>query len=105
MTKSELRMVLHRPVLPPVEEGGDQADGEAGEEKVEAECSVDLLVVCWQEVRKEEVYDSFENARKRRTQMTDSVDDADVDPSGDNEEGVEIVSPALRVGVEVGRSC
>ena len=74
-------------------------------EKVEAECSVDLLAACWQEMRKEEVYDSFENARKRRTQMTDSVGDADVDPSGDNEEGVEIVSPALRVGVEVGRSC
>ena len=37
--------------------------------------------------------------------MTDSVDDADVDPDGDNQEGVEIVSPALRVGVEVGCSC
>ena len=37
--------------------------------------------------------------------MTDSVDDADVDPDGDNEEGVEIVSPALLGGIEVGGSC
>ena len=37
--------------------------------------------------------------------MTDSVDDADVNSGGDNQEGVEIVSPALRGRVEVGGSC
>lgn len=37
--------------------------------------------------------------------MTDSVDDADIDPSGDNQESVEIVRPALCGRLEVGCSC
>ena len=59
MTRSEADVVLHRLVLPSVEVGGNQADGEAGkasEEKVETKRSVDLLLACcWKEVREEEV--------------------------------------------------
>ena len=59
MTRSEADVVLHRLVLPSVEVGGDQADGEAGEageEKVETKHSADLLpACCWKEVREEEV--------------------------------------------------
>ena len=58
MTRSEAHVVLHRLVLPSVEVGGDQADGEAGkagEEKVETKRSADLLAAFWKEVREEEV--------------------------------------------------
>ena len=66
MTRSEAHIVLHRPVFPPVEVGGHHADGQAGDagqEEVEEKCSSDPLAASWEEVRKEEVNNSFENAR------------------------------------------
>ena len=55
-------------------------------------------------MREEVVGDSLENVCNRGTQNSNGVDDADVDASRDNQEGVKIVSNALGVGVEVGSS-
>ena len=68
MTGVEGNVVLDRLVLPAVEVGGHKADGQAGdagEKKVEAEGSADLLMFSfffWEEVREEEVGNSFKNA-------------------------------------------
>ena len=55
-------------------------------------------------MREEVVGNSLENVCNRGTQNSNGVDDADVDASRDNQEGVKIVSNALGVGVEVGSS-
>ena len=55
-------------------------------------------------MREQVVGDSFQNAWNRRAQKTDSVDDADVNSRGDNQEGVDIVGQAPLVGLEVGSS-
>ena len=68
MTGVEGDIVLHRLVLPAVEVGGHEADGQAGgaaEKKMKAEGSADLLMspfFFWEEVREEEVGNSFKNA-------------------------------------------
>ena len=68
MTGVEGNVVLQRLVLPAVEVGGHEADGqagEAGEKEMEVAGSVDLLMspfFFWEEVREEEVSNSFKNA-------------------------------------------
>ena len=68
MTGVEGDVVLHRLVLPAVKVGGHKADGQAGdagEQKMEAEGSADLLMFpffFWEEVREEEVGNSIKNA-------------------------------------------
>ena len=52
----------------------------------------------WEKV----VGDPFQNTCGGGAKKTDSVDDADVDPSRDNQECIKIVGSALRVGLEVG---
>ena len=59
----ELNMVLHLPAIPPVEEGGDQAEGgsgEAAQHELDEKCPA--FPLAGEEEREEVVEDSFQNA-------------------------------------------
>ena len=59
----ELHLVLHLPVVPPVEEAGDQAEGgsgEAAQNKLDEKCPA--FPLAGEEEREEVVEDSFKNA-------------------------------------------
>ena len=96
VTNREFHMVLHLPAFPPVEVSGDQAEGEVGEA---AQNQLDekrlAFPLDWEEEREKVVENSFQNAGQRWTQLLDSVEAAQVDPSGDDKEGVEDVGSAL----------
>ena len=106
MDNGEAHVVLHCLVFPAMEVGGDQAGGQAGEdgdEEVEAKGFVNVKFTgrrcwSWEKVWEKVVGDPFQNACGWGTKKADSVDDADVDPSRDNQECIKIVGPALRVG-------
>ena len=96
MATSELHVVLHVPVPPPVEVGGDQAEqgaGEVAQEQLEEECPAFPLP--WEEEREEEVDKALQDAGHRGAQLPHSSQAAEVDPCGDDEEGIEDVSSAL----------
>ena len=96
MATSEPHVVLHLPVPPPVEVGGDQAEGgagEAGQEQLEEECPAFPLP--WEEEREEEVDKALQDAGHRGAQLPHSSQAAEVDPGGEDEEGVEDMSSAL----------
>ena len=96
MSSSKDHMILHMSAAPPVEIGGDQAERdacEAGENKLEEDCPAFLLA--WQEERDKEVDASLQNAGHGGAQLSDGIEAAEVDPCGDDEEGVEDVSSAL----------
>ena len=95
-------MVLHMSAAPPVEVGGDQAERdacEAGENKLEEDCPA--LLLAWQEEREKEVDASLQNAGHGGAQLSDGIEAAEVDPCGDDEEGIEDVSSALPGEAEV----
>ena len=59
----ELNLVLHLPAIPPVEEGGDQAEGgsgEAAQHELDEKCPA--FPLAGEEEREEVVEDSFQNA-------------------------------------------
>ena len=96
MATSEPHVVLHVPVPPPVEVAGDQAErgaGEAGQEQLEEECPAFPLP--WEEEREEEVDNALQDAGHRGAQLPHSSQAAEVDPGGEDEEGVEDMSSAL----------
>ena len=96
MSTSKDHMVLHMSAAPPVEIGGDQAERDAcdaGEYKLEEDCPA--LLLAWQEEREKEVDASLQNAGHRGAQLSDGIEAAEVDPCGDDEEGIEDVSSAL----------
>ena len=96
MSSSKDHMILHMSAAPPVEIGGDQAERdacEAGENKLEEDCPAFLLA--WQEEREKEVDASLQNAGHGGAQLSDGIEAAEVDPCGDDEEGIEDVSSAL----------
>ena len=98
MATSELHVVLHVPVPPPVEVGGDQAEGgagEAGQKQLEEECPAFPLPCPWEEEREEEVDKALQDAGHRGAQLPHSSQAAEVDPGGEDEEGVEDMSSAL----------
>ena len=63
VTNREFHMVLHLPAFPPVEVGGDQAEGEVGEA---AQNQLDekrlAFPLAWEEEREKVVENSFQNA-------------------------------------------
>ena len=96
MSTSKDHMILHMSAAPPVEIGGDHAERdtcEAGENKLEEDCPA--LLLAWQEEREKEVDASFQNAGHGGAQLSDGIEAAEVDPCGDDEEGIEDVSSAL----------
>ena len=96
MSTSKDHMVLHMSAPPPVEKGCDQAERdacEAGENKLEEDCPA--LLLAWQEEREKEVDASLQNAGHGGAQLSDGIEAAEVDPCGDDEEGIEDVSSAL----------
>ena len=99
---------MHCFIFSGMEDGGDQADGQAGhagEEEVEAQGSVHFLFAwfwCRGKEREEEVGNSFQNVFHWRAQKTDRFDDADIDPSCDDQDCIESVGAALRADLEVG---
>ena len=87
---------------PPVEIGGDQTERDAcdaGENKLEDDCPAFLLA--WQEEREKEVGASLQNVGQGGAQLSDGIEAAEVDPCGDDEEGIEDVSSALPGEAEV----
>lgn len=59
----EFHMVLHLPAFPPVEVGGDQAEGEvseAAQNQLDENCPV--FPLAWEEEREKVVENSFHNA-------------------------------------------
>ena len=96
MATSEPHVVLHVPVPPPVEVGGDQAErgaGEVAQEQLEEECPAFSLL--WEEEREEEVDNALQDAGHRGAQLPHGSQAAEVDPSGEDKEGIEDVSSAL----------
>ena len=99
MATSKPHVVLHVPVPPPVEVGGDQAEAGAGEqleeleEQLEEECPAFPLP--WEEEREEEVDKALQDAGHRGAQLPHGSQAAEVDPGGEDEEGVEDMSSAL----------